>query len=260
MTAGRGVAGRIGRADLADVGDLADRGRGTGQHDDLVSHCQRLVHRVRHEQERRARPLDDPVQLLLEPRPREHVEASERLVHQQHRRIERECARDGDTLLHPSRKLVRIPVCGSSETRQLHELPCPLGGSAPLPAVHTQRIGDVVEHRSPREELVELLEHDSAIGAWFQPLASCDLDPTARRADESGDSLEQGRLTASGGADDDRLLAGRHLERGVGDRERKAVLRPVAELDLLHAQYRRARGAGGCRQIEGRAVHSEARS
>ena len=46
-----------------------------------------------------------PPQLLLEARARDRVERAERLVHQQHRRVGRERAREADALALPAREL-----------------------------------------------------------------------------------------------------------------------------------------------------------
>jgi hypothetical protein len=81
---------------------------------------------VRDEQERRLGLVDDPVQLDLEPLPRDRVERAERLVHQQERGVERERAGDRDALLHPARELVWVAGGRVPEVGELEVVACPL--------------------------------------------------------------------------------------------------------------------------------------
>ena len=50
------------------------------------------------------------------------VERRERLVEQQHTRLDRERARERDALLHAARELVRVAVAGVAEADELEQL------------------------------------------------------------------------------------------------------------------------------------------
>src|SRR5438034_85985 len=113
---------RVGRADVADVDHLVQlRGR-PAQDDDPVAEDERLVDRVGDEQERRVGAVEDRAELALQPSSRQRVERAERLVHQQDTRLERQRARDRDTLLHAARELVRVAVDRGGRPGQLEEL------------------------------------------------------------------------------------------------------------------------------------------
>ena len=77
------------------------------------------------------------------------------------------------------------------EARQLDELAGAGAGVGALPAVDAQRVRDVVEHGPPREELVELLEDDRAVGPRLERPAVADGDLARDRVDEAGDRLQQ---------------------------------------------------------------------
>ena len=109
---------------------------------------------------------------------------AEGLVHEQDRRLERERAGDRDALLHPAGELVRVAVRCAAEVGELEELARRFAASLAAVPVHPQRVRDVVEHRAPREELVELLEDDGAVGprrrATCRPATSI-VPPTTGR-------------------------------------------------------------------------------
>ena len=63
-----------------------------------------------HEENRLAQRLLHPQEFILDHFTIDGVERSERLIHQQHRRIDGQRTRDTDALRLPAGKLVRIPV------------------------------------------------------------------------------------------------------------------------------------------------------
>ena len=73
--------------------------------------------------------LPDPQQLQVEPLARHLVERSERLVHQQERRIERERPGDRDPLPHAARELPRVVVLEAGELDEVDHLRDALGAA-----------------------------------------------------------------------------------------------------------------------------------
>src|ERR687896_547653 len=234
------VLNRLRTAEVADV-DVCDHPRGAvAQHHDAVSEHERLFDRMRHEQQSDPRLLHDPDQLALEPLARDGVEASEGLVHQQQRRLERQGASDGDALLHPARELVREPVAGVPQARELQVLARGPGRLTAAPPVHAQRVCDVAEDGPPGEELVELLEDDRTIRAGRERGSPGHADHAADGLQEPGDGLQERGLSASRRADDDDALARVDVEADVLDGKGEATLRPVTEPHVLHLEKRPA--------------------
>ena len=110
------------RARDIDVVDRGDAARPRRHHDDAVGQEDRLRDRVGDEGDGLAglHPdfLDQHVHLVA----REGVERAERLVHQEHRRIDGEAAHDRGALLHAAGKLARIFVVEAGEADALQEL------------------------------------------------------------------------------------------------------------------------------------------
>src|SRR5437763_15636505 len=85
------------------------------QDDDAVGEIYRLVDVVRHEEDRDAVLIAYLEDHILEITACLRVDRRERLVHQQDRRLVRECTCDRDALLHPARELPRVMI---DEARQ----------------------------------------------------------------------------------------------------------------------------------------------
>src|SRR3954454_4832649 len=98
------------RAVEADVDDLADPAGARAHDGDALPQEDRLVDVVGDEEDRRAGALPDPEQPLLEQLAGLRVEGAERLVHEQHLRLDRQAPRDRDPLLHAAGQLAREPV------------------------------------------------------------------------------------------------------------------------------------------------------
>ena len=145
--------------------DDVDEAAGPRRHDaDPVGQHRRLVERMGDEHDGRAGLAPDAQQLVAHQQPRLLVERAERLVEQQHLRLEHQRARDADALAHAAGKLRRI---GLGEVRKPHEgervvdAPLDLGARHAAPA---QAEGDVVPNVEPEEARV-LLEHGAdAVG------------------------------------------------------------------------------------------------
>ena len=91
------------------------------------------------------------------------VERRDRLVEHDHLRVERECARDADSLSLPARELVgkAVSVLGTQADgpKKLLHPPSALGATVEL--VDPQRLGDDLAHRHPRvQRRVRILEDD----------------------------------------------------------------------------------------------------
>ncbi|MNR55058.1 hypothetical protein D3C85_1753660 [compost metagenome] len=67
-------------------------------------------------------------------------------------------------------------------------------------ARNEQREHDVLLHRLPRRQLVELLEHHDAVRSRLGDPLAVQADLAGTRGDEAGRRLEQGRLAAAGRA------------------------------------------------------------
>ena len=87
------------------------------------------------------------------------VERRERLVEQQHRRLDRQRAGDRDALLLAAGELVRVAVGGLREAHQLQQLVGALEARRLVLAAHAQAEGDVGAHVHVREQAVCLKDH-----------------------------------------------------------------------------------------------------
>src|SRR4030042_322614 len=94
------LARAVPRPRKTDRYDLPDLPRPGGHDDYPVRQEHRLVHGVGHEEDRLLRRRPYPQQLLLHQVPGLRVQGAEWLVHEQHRRLVRERARNPDPLLH----------------------------------------------------------------------------------------------------------------------------------------------------------------
>ena len=166
------------------------------------------------------------------------VERAERLVEQQHLRLDRERPREGDALALAARQLRGVAVGQPVELDELQELRHARAdlvlGEAPRARPHAQAEGDVLEHRHVAEERV-VLEHeaDAALShvahgrvlAREQHLAA--VGPL-----EPGDDPQQARLARARGAEERHQLARRDVQAHVVHRDEGAErLRHAAHLN-----------------------------
>ena len=89
---------------------------------DAVGDRERLLLVVRDVERRDAELELDAPDLLAQLHAHLRVERRERLVEQQHARLDRERARERDALLHAARELVRVAVAGVPEADELEQL------------------------------------------------------------------------------------------------------------------------------------------
>src|SRR5262249_566289 len=105
----------IARPSQVDLDVGLDAARTRREDDHAVGEIDRLVDVMGDEQHRLARRIPNLLQLLLQQLAVLRVERTERLIHQQNARIEREQARESHALLHAARQLARIVVAELAE-------------------------------------------------------------------------------------------------------------------------------------------------
>ena len=151
----------------------------------------------------------DAQQLSVEALARQRVERAERLVEQEHARLQRQRAGDGHALAHAARQLVRAGAGEPAEADEVEQL----GGarrrrSARGQPASAQGEGDVVERVAPGQQPRFLEdEADPRIG----PDHGLARRPhgAAGRAEQAADDAQQRALAAAVGADEGRDLRGR---------------------------------------------------
>ena len=129
-------------------------------HHDPVAEPERLRQVVRDEDHRLARLLLQADHLVLHVAPDERIERAERLVEEQHLRVERERASKADALLHAARELVRIVLARSPRGRR--DRPSARARASRFSlglALDLEPERDVVEHAPVGEEAEVLEDH-----------------------------------------------------------------------------------------------------
>ncbi|HEY6434894.1 MAG TPA: hypothetical protein VIZ17_23225, partial [Acetobacteraceae bacterium] len=142
------------------------------------------------------------------------VEGRQRLVEQQHLRLDGQGAGDGDALL-----LAAAELAGEAAGERAHADQ----GEAVLHALADGGFGDaasaraecdILVHAHVGEQGVVLHHHADAAGVGRQvgDVVAADADAAGGRADEAGHCPQRGGLAGAGGADDGHDLAGRDGE------------------------------------------------
>ena len=188
---------------------------------------------------RRDELLAEPLAELL---PLHLVEGREGLVHQQHRRIVRERARDVDPLEHAPGEVVRPLVLVPGEP----ELPEELAGREARAARDALGEEHVVDRALPGQDGGPL-RHESQQALLRAALGRLGADPdlAARRGLEIGDDAEEGRLAAARRADQRDELPGADLEVHPVQCERLAeAAGDTPDRDRQHGIRRRPIGRG----------------
>jgi hypothetical protein len=221
------------------VDDAARPGR---HHDHLVGKIDGLGQAVGDEQDGLSGCRPDPQQFVAHGHPRLLVECGERLVHQQHRRILDQAARDRDALLHAAGKFVRMTPAKAVETDQLQRV---LGLGAPLgfrDAAQGQREFNVLLRRQPWKQ-ARLLEHDAdAVRIGLRDGRVVDQDCSGGLLAQAGHHHQQGRLAAAARSHQHHETAGLHFKRNV--RQRHHILLAGSE-DLAYMADLDGAGARG---------------
>ncbi len=170
------------------------------------------------EQDRGALLLEDVEGLVADAVAQPVVEAGERLVHQEDRRLRRQRAGQRHPLLLAAGELVRELLAVAGEADPVEQPPRPLGAGAGGAA---QPEGDVPGDAEVGEER-EVLEHQADAAGLGRDVAGGVGDhPAGNRhrarvlaLDPGGDPQQRG-LAAAGGAEQAGDLAGAELERDI---------------------------------------------
>ena len=117
-------------------------------HGEPVAHADRLVDVVGDEDDGLAQPPQDRQELALQPLAHDRIDGAERLVHQHHRRIGRQRARDADPLPLAARKLAREAPQELAAARGRRASASPR--RAPRSAASASRAGPARSRRSRR--------------------------------------------------------------------------------------------------------------
>jgi hypothetical protein len=119
------------------------------------------------------------------------IERRERLVHQQHRRILHQPARDRDALLHAAGELMRVARAEALQADEVEHVGCALAAFLARRVAQRHRELDVVERRQPWKQ-ARLLEHDAnPIRVRFVDRAALDVDRAAGLMTQTGHHHQQ---------------------------------------------------------------------
>ena len=140
-------------------------------------------------------------QLDVEALPGQRVERAERLVEEEHRRAQGERPRERHALAHPARQAVGTRGREPVEPDQPQELVRPRLALGRGPAGQLERVGDVRERVTPRQE-TRLLEHEADGGIRSADGPALDLDRSRVGGEQPAGDPQEGALAASVGADD----------------------------------------------------------
>ena len=221
----------LGRADLLDPALV--------HHDDAVGELERLFLIVGDEDAGDVDLVVQPPQPSAQFLAHLGVERAEGLVEQQHLRLDRERARQGDALALAAGELRGIAVGEAVELHELQQLVharADLGFGRPLaPRLHAQPEGDVLEHRHVAEQRVMLEdETDLALAhADGARVLAVEQHLAGVRRLQPGDDAQQRGLARARQTQQRDQLAG--LDVQVDIVERNEVAEPLADVFELDA-------------------------
>jgi hypothetical protein len=158
--------------------------------------------------------LLERLQLDLEGLAQLGVEGAQRLVQQQHRRVEDQGPGQRDPLLLAARQLGRPPPLQALELDQGQRLGDPPPGLGLVHVLEAQPEGDVVGHAEEREQGVAL---EDGVDLALVGRGAGHVDPVEQDAPvggllEPGDQPQGGRLAAARGAEQGEELAPGHVQ------------------------------------------------
>ena len=190
---------------------------------------------MRHVDERDADLLLEGLQLDLEPLAELGVQGAERLVEQQHGRVQDQRARQRDALLLPARELAGPALLEPGQSHQLQSGGDPVFRLLLGRALVPQAEGDVLLHGQVGEEGV-VLEHgvDVALVRWrLRHVDAVEQDLALGRFLEAGDHAQRRRLATARRAQQREELAWGDVQVDACDGHEVAeTLHEVDELDL----------------------------
>ena len=206
------------------------------------------------EQHRLLQAREQCPQILLQAGANHRVESGERLVHEQHRRIEHQGAHEAYALALPAGELARKVIQKlRGEPGERRELGDPAGDALRVPALIARHEHHVLVRGEMRKETAFL---DDIAHAEPERLPrsgihrhAADEHPPAIRSEETDHEPEQGRLAAAARADQRETGPGPDLE--VGGLERLFAVELLGDalehdgrgVRILHWRYNRPRFA-----------------
>ena len=184
-----------------------------GHQENLVGEIDRLIDVVGDHERGLAGLQANAAHLVLQRAAGQRVERRERLVHQHDLWRDRERARDADALLHAAGQFRRTLVLGAGQADEIDEgLRVRLHlGAVPVAPFRGHGIGDVAEHRAPRQQRVALEDH-GAVEAGALDRLPVDDDRALARLVEAGQNVQHRGLAAAGMADHAAEFAARHRQ------------------------------------------------
>ena len=163
--------------------DLGQHRAGTvGHQKNPVGEIDRLID-VMGDHERGLSGLQaNPADLVLQRAARQRIQRRERLVHQHDLWRDRERPRDADALLHAAGQFRGTLVLGAGQADQIDEgLRMRLHlGAVPVAPFRGDGIGDVAEHRAPRQQRMALEDHGAVEAGALDRLPVDDNSAFAR--------------------------------------------------------------------------------
>ena len=185
----------------------------------------------------------------------EHVEGGERLVHEEHFRLDDQGAGKADALLHAAGEFLGIGGLKAVQAHRIQHLHAALAALVRADAAGLQRGFDVFKHREPGKE-GKALEDDGDVDLGVGDGLLVPVDLAGRGRGEPGEHAQHGGLAGAGGAEQGENLSGQDAQVGGGD-DLNAVLAGlgVVFLDLFGAND----GFGGLRVrgwLDGRLLHA----
>ncbi len=224
------VVERVRRADLLQPAVVHDG--------DPVGHHQRLLLVVGDVDDRHPQLVVQRLDLQLEPFPQLLVERAERLVHQQHPRVEDEGPGERDPLLLAAGELAGETALVAGQADQLQHLPGPLPDLRLRHFPQVQREADVLADRHVREEGVVLEDHADVAPPRRHRRHRVVVDPdlAGGRRLEAGQHHQGRRLARAGRPEQGHELPRRDVDRDAVDRV--AAASRVRLLDPVEADPR----------------------
>ena len=186
-----------------------------------------------HEQHRLLGFLPDAQQFRLHDVAGLGIERGERLIHQQHVGIGRECARQPDPLFHAARKLVGIMLLEAYKPHHFDKILADRASFGLAHALELETQLDIVGDRSPRQQ-AELLEHHRAVGAGSGNRPTIDHPGPGVGRYQSEQHIQERAFAAARRTHDGHELALLHIDVEVAERRHRfAVLRAERQIDVI---------------------------
>jgi hypothetical protein len=207
---------------------------------EAVGHRQRLLLVVRDVEEGDSDLLLERLQLDLQRLAELRVEGSERLVEEQHGRVEDERPSQSDALLLAAGELRGLAPLVSRELHELERLSDALADLGLRPLRPLQAEGDVVEDVQVREEGVVLEDgvHVAVVRRRVRDVGAVQENLTGGRLLEAGDHAQGRGLPAPGRPEQREELAARHVQVDAVDSGHLGeLLRQLAQFDFAACHW-----------------------